>query len=101
MKKIINGKKYDTETATRLADWENDYGDCDLKHAKLTLYRKKNGEYFLYGDGIAAAQYTKNPGNYICCVEKITPLTEDEAKSWAESLLDADEYEKIFGPVEE
>ncbi len=41
MKKIINGKKYDTETATRLADWNNG-GYC-----KETLYQKHTGEYFM------------------------------------------------------
>ena len=33
--------------------------------------------------------------------EEIQPLTVDEAKAWAEEHLDADEYEEIFGEVEE
>lgn len=30
----------------------------------------------------------------------IVPLTEDEAKKWAEDHLTVEEYEKIFGEVE-
>ncbi len=33
--------------------------------------------------------------------EEIIPLTVGEAQEWAERYLDADEYEEIFGEVEE
>ena len=39
MKKIINGKKYDTETAVYICGYE--YGTCnDFSHIKESLYRK-------------------------------------------------------------
>ena len=48
MKKIINGKMYNTETAKCLSEWCNGhYGD--LTYVEETLYRKRTGEYFLYG----------------------------------------------------
>jgi len=56
MKKIINGKKYDTETATKLGEDCRGYrGDIDFWSEEL--YRKKTGEFFLYGEGGARSQY--------------------------------------------
>lgn len=99
MKKIINGKMYNTETAKELGFWsngENGFGFCDE-----WLYRKKTGEYFLYGKGGGMSKYCSYNGNMYGPGERITPLTEAEAKKWAEDYLDADEYEEIFGTVEE
>ena len=45
--------------------------------------------------------YAEFHGNSRGFGEKIIPFTLDEAKSWAEEHLDGDEYEKIFGEVEE
>ena len=33
--------------------------------------------------------------------ERIIPLTDDEAKEWAEEYLDAEDYEKLFTVTEE
>ncbi|MDD6445059.1 MAG: hypothetical protein PUF81_04360 [Lachnospiraceae bacterium] len=101
MKKIINGKKYDTETAECMGSWENGYGHNDFKSVEESLYRKKTGEFFLYGEGGAMSIYAESYGDTTCGGEKIIPLTEDEAKEWAENHLDGDTYEDIFGPVEE
>lgn len=51
MKKIINGKKYDTETATSVGEYSSNYACSDYKHYDETLYKKKTGEFFLYGEG--------------------------------------------------
>lgn len=101
MKKIINGRKYDTDTAKCLGAWENEYGCGDFKHMEESLYKKKTGEFFLYGEGGAMTQYAERDGDAYCYGEKIIPLTESEAREWAESRLDCDDYESIFGPVEE
>lgn len=50
MKKIINGKKYDTESAQEICSRSSGhYGD--FHRVAETLYRKKTGEFFLYGEG--------------------------------------------------
>ena len=51
MKQVINGKPYDTDTATEVGKWENvakwgPYGDY-TKHF-IILYVTANGRYFLY-----------------------------------------------------
>ena len=45
MKKIINGKTYNTETAKEISEWsEGVYRD--FTYIGETLYRKRTGEYF-------------------------------------------------------
>jgi hypothetical protein len=101
MKKIINGKKYDTETAKELARRDNGFGCSEFDYVEETLYRKRTGEFFLYGTGGAASRYSTHCGNMWYGDERIMPLTEEEAKEWCEEYLDGDEYEGIFGEVEE
>ena len=85
MKKIINGRVYDTEKAKELGTYAN-YGSWnDFSHLEETLYRKKTGEYFLFGEG----------------GRRIMPMTYDEAREWAEKHLEAEEYEAIFGEIVE
>ena len=100
MKKIINGKKYDTETATNVAMWDNERYR-DFAHCREELYRKRTGEYFLHGPGGPMSKYRKSDGNTTSGGEDIIPLTYDEAKEWGEKKLTADEYEEVFGEVEE
>ncbi len=102
MKKIINGKSYDTETAKAVGEWSNSGSWRDFSHMEETLYRKKTGEYFLYGEGGPMTKYAESAGqNAWSGGSKIIPLSHENARQWAEEHLDADEYEAIFGEVEE
>lgn len=101
MNKIINGKRYNTESAKKLAVYShgsrNDFG-----FYTETLYRKNTGELFLHGEGYAASKYAEVAGrNEWKPGEKIIPLDESAARKWAEQNLTGDEYEKIFGAVQE
>ena len=95
MQKIINGKKYDTKTAIACGTYVEPilFTNCETF---ITLYRKTNGEYFLH-------EYWRE---MIFIVEvhrdaRIKPLTEEEARKWAEKHLSVYEYENTFGPVSE
>lgn len=100
MKKIINGKKYDTDTATMMLEWRNN--QSGFRYCYEALYRKKTGEYFLFGEGGAMTRYYKSVGdNTYTGGNAITPMTEKEAREWAESVADGDDYERIFGEVDE
>lgn len=105
MKRIIYGKKYDTESAHRVCDPVSPTGMYDVRdfhYFEETLYRKKTGEYFLYGWGGALSPYAEPYGqNGSQGGERIVPFTPEQAREWAESHLDADEYEAEFGPVED
>lgn len=103
-KEIIKGKKYDTTTAKLVAVWDNNVSTSDFSHVSEELYLKKTGEYFLYGCGGAMtkyAEYIEGAGGGYGGGYKIIPLSVDAAKEWAERHLTADEYEEIFGEVEE
>ncbi len=101
MKKIINGRKYDTNSATLVASVNNG-NNGDFGHWSESLYIKKNNEFFLYGEGgpmtIYGRELEDNSRGY---GESITPLNESEAKAWLEENGDCDIYENYFGIVEE
>lgn len=101
MKKIINGRKYDTDTAQLVAEWSEGYSS-DFSHVEEELYRKRTGEYFLYGYGGPMSRYARraSDGNFTGG-EEIMPLSYDTAREWAERHMDVDSYESEFGEVDE
>lgn len=102
MKQIINGKKYDTATAKEVGYYYNNYSVGDFHYYRENLYKKRTGEFFLYGVGGPMSKYAVTEGNNGWSGgERITPLTEEEAREWVEKHLNTDEYEEIFGEVEE
>lgn len=102
MKKIISGKRYDTEKAQEIGDAWHGGGPRDFHYYRETLYRKRTGEFFLYGTGNAASKYSRKVGiNEWAGDERLVPLTYDEAREWVEKELDADTYEELFGVVED
>lgn len=88
MRKVINGKMYDTDTATAVA--ENIEYEDEQPYSKVMLYKKKTGEYFFQCE-----KFTEDKKVWI------EPIMEDEAKDFAEKVLDGDQYEAVFGKVEE
>lgn len=102
MKKIINGKRYDTATAQDIKGYTNGKLYGDYTYWGETLYRKRTGEFFLYTEGGAATECaTPAEGGGWVAGDRFTPLSEYEAKQWCEAHLDGDEYEAVFGTVEE
>ena len=101
MKKIIDGKLYNTQTAKLLG--EDSYSHPgDLAHWSEELYQKRTGEFFLYGWGGPMSRYAQTTGqNEWSSGEQIQPLTAENARQWAEQHLGADEYESIFGEIAE
>lgn len=101
MKKIIKGKKYDTEKA--------EYIDCyqysnprDLNYLREELYRKKTGEFFLHGEGGQLSKYSKPVGNNEWSGgEEIIPLDLIDAENWVEENCDEDKYEELFSVVDD
>lgn len=101
MKKIINGKLYDTTTARCLGS--DSYSNRrDFHYWSEELYVKRTGEYFLYGEGGPMSRYAETVGqNEWSGGEKIIPLSPAKAREWAEEHLSADEYEAAFGLPDE
>lgn len=98
MQKIINQRRYSTETATSIGVWTNNYNPSDFGYCREELYRKRNGEFFLYGEGGPQTKYAFSYGdNSWGSGESITPLSYEAAMKWAEDNLTAEEYESTFG----
>lgn len=101
MNRIIAGRRYDTETAQRLAAWDNGRDPGALNFLSEALYRKPTGELFLHGQGGPSTKYVAfQADGSMTAGERLTPIAEDVAREWAEHRLDADAYEAIFGEVE-
>lgn len=101
MKKIISGKVYDTSTAELVGEWSNGSFPNDFNYCSEDLYRKKTGEFFLYGEGGAMSKYAESRGDGWGGGEKIMPMSYQSAQEWAEAHLSCEEYEAIFGAVDE
>lgn len=101
MKKIINGKLYNTDTAELIGELNNGRSYTDLGYCEDALYRKKTGEFFLHGKGGAMTRYAEWVGDCRTGGEIIIPLTIIQAMKWTEKNLTAHKYEEIFGKVEE
>lgn len=100
MKKVIDGKRYDTETAIKVASVLS--GDLFMPTKRIfeVLHRKKNGEYFLHVEGGAETRYAKaGDKRHWWGVEKIVPLTFEAARAWAKENLPDAEYAAAFGEV--
>lgn len=101
MKKIINGKLYDTDTAKELGS-DSYSNPRDFHYWGETLYQKRTGEFFLYGEGGPMSRYSRSTGdNTWTGGEQIIPLSIGKARQWAEEHLSASEYTEIFGIPEE
>lgn len=98
MKKVINNKLYNTESARELGTWSNMADVRNFSWYCETLYQKRTGEYFLHGEGGPMTQYAETIGqNSWSGGQRIMPLSVEKAREWAEEHLDADEYMEIFG----
>jgi hypothetical protein len=75
MKQIINGKKYDTETADFFA--QITYGEV--------IYRKKNGEFFTYS----------------ISTNEIIPRSEELIRREVETTCSVEQCEELFGEYAE
>lgn len=101
MKKIINNKVYDTDTAKELG-MDSYSNPRDFNYWHEVLYQKRTGEFFLYGEGGPMSRYARSiDQNSWSGGQKIMPLSAANARQWAEEHLDADDYEAIFGLPDE
>ena len=96
MKRIIDGKSYNTETAQEIATWSNHYGCNDFKHCEESLYRTKKGAWFVAGEGGAMSKYAVQYGNAYGGGSCLEPITEGEAREWLESKDFVAELEEHF-----
>lgn len=101
MKKIINGKMYNTETASLVAKYSSPHYQGDAHNIEEELYQKTTGEYFIHGQGGAMTRYCSVYANSFSSGSDIIPMDTESAKQWVASRCSVDTYIRIFGEVEE
>ena len=105
MKRIIDGKTYNTDTATHICDTSNGLPDGDFQAEYSDLYVTKKGAYFLAGSGGPSSRFARENGN--ACWSSggsgIIPLTKSEACDVVERECrtdeDADLIQEFFGDI--
>lgn len=97
MKKVIDGKLYNTETAEAIAHWSNDLPRGDFRNCDETLLKTAKGAFFVYGEGGAMTQWSQAAGDMRCGGTDILAMTTDEARAWCEThSIDADTIAQHF-----
>lgn len=90
VKRVINGKAYNTDTATRIDDNLHTAHPGDVPEVAKILYRTKHATFFL----VISNQYIER--------DDIKPLSEEEARKWCENNnTDLDVMERHFGEFPE
>ena len=101
MRKIIDGRTYNTETSKRIGSWDNGIYGNDFRNCSEDLYKNTKGAYFLVGKGGPMSKYAVSHGNETSGSTELVPMTATEAQEWAEEHLTTEEYEEEFGEQEE
>ena len=99
MKKIVNGKSYNTETATEVCDIGNGLSTSDFRWDNSTLYFTKKGQFFIAGFGGASSRWARKHSNMRIEGSGIKPITKAEALSLAEEHAPTGVIEEFFGDM--
>ena len=101
MKRIIDGKTYNTETAEIICDTGNDEYSTDFRHERSDLFVTKKGAYFVAGNGGALSRFAVPDGNGYRGGAGIIPLSRDEAFTEIQRCAgyDADLIAEYFGDM--
>lgn len=96
MERIIRGRRYNTATAEAVAEHEYVH-PSDLEWMHEVLYRKRTGEYFLWGAGGPRSKYRKRVKKDVFdSGESIKPITLDEAKVFIKKYGTVETYKNQF-----
>ena len=101
MKRIIQGKVYDTDTATRIGSLVHSHRG-DFHFEDTDLYKTQKGAWFICGEGGPYSRWSRPCGsNGMSGGHGIQAMTTAEALAWCEDAgIDADTIAQYFA-VEE
>lgn len=100
MKKVINGKLYDPETAELIC--QHTFGSAgDASYVTEALYRSPAGAFFIAGEGGAGSIYRKHVGAGWHIAGRDTLLqTGETAQEFVERYGSFGDYVRAFGHPE-
>jgi hypothetical protein len=98
MKRIIEGKRYDTETATCVATLRSPTASVrDFRYEDTSLYRTPRGAWFVAGKGGPMSQWRRQVDlNGWTSGEGLRPVDEEEAREILENEDELAAIEKYF-----
>ena len=83
MIRVIDGKRYNTETADKIADWDNGCYTSDFGYYDEELYRTKNGAWFLVRSGGPMTCMAVSVGsNCRTGSSDLSPMSDNDALEW-------------------
>lgn len=86
MKRVIDGKVYNTETAEEVCELPCHYYPGDFQYHETTLYRTPKGAYFLAGKGGPMTMWSEPSGNNgYSGGSGLRVIDQAEAREYAES----------------
>lgn len=105
MERVIDGKRYNTATATEICDvsgHRNGMSRSDFNYEDTRLYRTKRGRFFVAGEGGAMSRWSQPYGNNgMSSGEGLEPIDEAEARRLVERHAAAADYVALFGEPED
>jgi hypothetical protein len=100
MKRIIDGLKYDTETATRLHEWDNGIFGNDFRSHEETLFKTPKGRYYVYGCSGPMGPYAQSIGNNgMGAGDVFIPMDREQAFRWLSDHDGVDVAETEFSDL--
>jgi hypothetical protein len=98
MIKIIDGTRYNTDTAMLVA--RHDSGNpASASSYTEELYLTPKGAWFLAGRGGPPSRYGEEVGGILQCGSTIIPMSPSEARGWLEEHDEVKALEEHFGQV--
>lgn len=97
MKRVIDGKLYDTDKATCIASAESSCCKSDFGWWEEELYVTDKGRFFIAGEGHANSRWAEPCGNMRGPGSGMIAMTKNEALEWCEQhRIAADTVSKHF-----
>ena len=81
MKRFIKGRLYDTEVAEEICE-ESQGVPGDIAHYSVTLYKTKEGQFFMAGYGGQIGLYAKTTGDMACGGFRLWLVDEEYARKF-------------------
>jgi hypothetical protein len=98
MQRVIDGKRYNTETATLVCGIDTGESRSDFRWEDTALYVTTRGAWFLAGEGHALSRWARAiPGGGSGPGEGIEPVDANHARGLLERHGRPSDIEKYFG----
>jgi hypothetical protein len=96
MKKIIEGRLYNTKTATEIHQWDNGCYGNDFRNCSESLYKTEKGSYFIAGYGGPMSKYAESHGSSTSGGDGLRVISESQAIEWLENHDGTEALEEYF-----